>query len=94
MKILQITTNFILGACRWIKKRSDSLLTICGLLVQVMAAIILSQAVFPTGVETGGEGWSTHLTGFNPDIYQSGLKWLIFGLLIQILLPIKKFWDK
>src|SRR5215468_5730794 len=67
------------------KQKWDSLLTIVGLLLQTKGAILLSRAVFPTGVETGNENWTTRLTGFDETIYRSGIYWLIFGLIIQIL---------
>lgn len=86
--------NFFRGVWCWIKKNGDSLLTIIGLFLQTKAAIVLSQAVFPTGVETGGAGWSTYLTGFNIEIYQSGLHWLMSGLIIQLLAVFYKLLNK
>lgn len=70
----------------WFGINGDILLMILGLIIQTKGATILSGAVFPIPkFEVGGEGWSTNITGFNSDIYKSGIYFLIYGLIIQIL---------
>lgn len=69
----------------WFARHAYDLFIVFGLLLQTKGAVLLSQAVFPTGVETGGADWSTYLTGFNQQMYQVGLHFLIAGFIIQLL---------
>lgn len=69
----------------WFTRNAYDLFIVVGLVLQTKGAILLSQAVFPTGVETGNANWSTHLTGFNEQLYQFGLYFLIAGFLVQLL---------
>lgn len=68
----------------WLARNAHNLFIVLGLSLQTKGAILLSQSVFPTGVETGNTDWSTHLTGFDEPTYQLGLYFLIAGFVIQL----------
>lgn len=94
LTLQHIRKSSVLKARHWIIERIDSLLIILGLILQTKGALLLSDAVFPTGVKTGNTNWSTHLTGFNDDIYQLGIKFLIIGFIIQVFPLIYKILRK